>query len=307
MTRFSFAQFDWFSTTGQAILVGIIWSIISFIISLKVSIISPVTYRGAFSVIDHLIGWGASLLFIPLAVYTIGKGLLKGYWVVSLIVTISIAVAMSYGWNVATTNEVVLPADQSKEMAILGSESHQWQNKKAHFVQSNTFDLFTSLLLIIGISFVVGALQLVQLRERSEAKIKERLYELKSRLSKNQKIDEVTQNEPLGKISIKMGSKTYFVSIKEIAYISAAGNYLELYDLENKHVLRETMSGMLTRLPNQFIRIHKSSIINTEFIEALVSIGYGDYELKMRNGRQMRISDSYKQAVLQQLKQGHAN
>ncbi|MEO1033432.1 MAG: hypothetical protein AAFX55_18735 [Bacteroidota bacterium] len=41
--------------------------------------------------------------------------------------------------------------------------------------------------------------------------------------------------------------------------------------------------------------------MNTNFIEALVPVGYVDFELKMKDGHQMRISDSYKQEVLKQL------
>ncbi|WP_422105461.1 hypothetical protein [Winogradskyella sp.] len=40
----------------------------------------------------------------------------------------------------------------------------------------------------------------------------------------------------------------------------------------------------MKKLPNHFIRIQESSIVNTNFVEALVPVGYVDFELKMKDG-----------------------
>lgn len=307
MKRFSIAQLDWYGSREQIIFVSVAWTLLSIIITLKLGITSPVSCMGAFSVWDHLIGWGVSLLFIPIAVYVIRKGVLGGHWIISLLSTIVLSVVISYVWTLTVTNEVVLPIENAKELKISSAEFYHWENKEARFIKGNTFDLFSSLLLIIGISFAVSIYQLLRLRERSESKLKERLFRLNLDLLeaqlKENKSDPFSQStsSEIKKIPVKLGSKTYFLEQEQIAYIKASGNYLELFDLKKNHVIRGTMNGIMKKLPDHFIRIHKSSIVNTNFIEALISIGYGDFELKMKDGQHMRISDSYKQEVLKQI------
>ncbi len=307
MRRFSGAHFDWFSAAGQMVLVMVIWTFLSLIISIKAGLASPVTYRGVFSVADHLAGWGVCLLILPLIVYVVRKGVLEGHWIISLLLAVLLAAALSFGWTEIMANELELPAGKLKELKLPDAESYLWQNKEAHFVQNNTYDLFFNLLLIIGISFATSTYQLLRLRERSEVKLKERLYRLNvdllnERLEKSKSTSEF-RNQPNSsqKIPIKLGSKTYFLEYNQVAYIRASGNYLELFDLDNKHIIRETMTSIMAKLPDHFVRIHKSSIVNTSFIDELISIGYGDFELKMKDGKQMRISDSYKQQVLKRL------
>lgn len=55
-----------------------------------------------------------------------------------------------------------------------------------------------------------------------------------------------------------------------IAIIRNAGNYLELYEhTGEKHLIRTTQKKLLPQLPNDFIKIHKSYVINTTHIKAI--------------------------------------
>lgn len=104
------------------------------------------------------------------------------------------------------------------------------------------------------------------------------------------------------KLAIKLGNRTYFIRIDHIEYINSSGNYLEIYADAKLHVLRETLTHLLKILPPHFLRVHKSSIVNMEFIQELIALGYGDYSLKLINGKVLRISDTYKKAVMAALK-----
>ncbi|MEM7369025.1 MAG: LytTR family DNA-binding domain-containing protein [Bacteroidota bacterium] len=104
------------------------------------------------------------------------------------------------------------------------------------------------------------------------------------------------------RLSVKLGKRTYFILIDQIEYICSAGNYLEVYAHAKVHVIRETMTHIEKILPSQFIRIHKSSLINLTYLQELIAMGEGDYSLKMQNDRCLRISDTYKKAVLERLK-----
>ncbi|MBO6524953.1 MAG: response regulator transcription factor [Balneolaceae bacterium] len=115
-------------------------------------------------------------------------------------------------------------------------------------------------------------------------------------------IESLKKNEDLKKIPIKISNRVYFIDVYEINYISASGYYAEIYIDKQKHLVRESLTNLIKELPSdKFKRIHRSTIINMDFIKELISVGYGDYELKMNDGRTFRISKTYKADILENL------
>lgn len=103
-------------------------------------------------------------------------------------------------------------------------------------------------------------------------------------------------------IPIKLGNKTTFIKPQNIQYITASGYYSEIYTLEKKHVLRESLSKLISDLEDfNFIRIHRSTIINTSFVQELISSNYGELDVKMIDSKILRVSKSYKKQFLQKM------
>ena len=97
------------------------------------------------------------------------------------------------------------------------------------------------------------------------------------------------------KLAIKLGNKVSFLEMKEIKYIVASGYYAEIFTEEKKHLLRESLTNLTEKLdPNQFIRIHRSTIININSISELIHSNYGEIDLKTTDNKLFRISKSYK-------------
>lgn len=106
-------------------------------------------------------------------------------------------------------------------------------------------------------------------------------------------------DQALVHIPVKISNRVYFVKVDDINYISASGYYAELYVDKQKHLIRESLTNLIKNLPSdKFLRIHRSTIVNKDFIKELVSIGYGEYELKMNNGKLLKLSKSYKNYFL---------
>jgi two-component system LytT family response regulator len=58
------------------------------------------------------------------------------------------------------------------------------------------------------------------------------------------------------------------------------------------------LQDLLTQLGEQrFARIHKSAAVNICAIGSLTPLFKGDYELALRNGRTLRLSRRYKDAL----------
>jgi len=73
-----------------------------------------------------------------------------------------------------------------------------------------------------------------------------------------------------GKILVKADKKLYALSISEILLIEGQGDYIRIRTLRENLVVHDTMKNFICGLPeNEFMRIHKSYVINLGHIEYL--------------------------------------
>lgn len=101
------------------------------------------------------------------------------------------------------------------------------------------------------------------------------------------------------KFPIKLGNKVVFIDSSEIKYIVASGYYAEIHTEEKKHLLRESLNNLTQELDaSKFIRIHRSTIINLDYIKELIHSNYGEIDVKMNDNNLFRISRSFKKDFL---------
>jgi two-component system LytT family response regulator len=98
-----------------------------------------------------------------------------------------------------------------------------------------------------------------------------------------------------GRLVIKAGGRIFFLSVAEIDWIEAADNYARIHAGRDEHLLRETMSGLEKRLdPEQFIRIHRSRIVNIQKIKELRPLFRGEYDLMLKDGTRLETGRAYR-------------
>ncbi|XQW86797.1 LytR/AlgR family response regulator transcription factor [Thalassotalea piscium] len=101
-------------------------------------------------------------------------------------------------------------------------------------------------------------------------------------------------------LAIKDGSEVSRVPTKDILWIDAAGDYMCVHTDENTHILRKTMKQLEELLdPKLFVRSHRSTIVNKNYIDKFCSQLNGEYYLVMSNGKELKVSRSYKDKVKQ--------
>jgi DNA-binding LytR/AlgR family response regulator len=80
-----------------------------------------------------------------------------------------------------------------------------------------------------------------------------------------------------------------FLELKDLDWISAAGVYLHLHIGGKTHLYRSSISAFLQRLdPHRFVRIHRSTVVNTGRIRELRPRGFVDLRVEFGcrpNGR----------------------
>ncbi len=122
--------------------------------------------------------------------------------------------------------------------------------------------------------------------------------------------DPAQQDTPLSKqtpaylerIAVEMRGQMRIVPIKDIDYITASGPYAELHVGEDTYVIRERMQTLEERLdPEAFFRIHRSAIVRLDRIESLLHGVGGDYAVRLKDGRRIKVSRGRRDELEQRL------
>jgi two-component system LytT family response regulator len=93
---------------------------------------------------------------------------------------------------------------------------------------------------------------------------------------------------------VRHGDRILSVPAQEID-CEAQGNYTMLHPRRRKHLLRESMANLRSRLDiRRFRRIHRSAIVNLDAVGELPSGFQGDYELILRDGTCLKLSHRYR-------------
>lgn len=97
--------------------------------------------------------------------------------------------------------------------------------------------------------------------------------------------------EFLERVVIKEGSKISIIPVDTIKWIEAQDDYVMINSDQGRFLKQKTMKYFENHLDeNSFIRIHRSYIINVDFIQHLEQTGKESYQLILKNGKQLPVS-----------------
>lgn len=135
------------------------------------------------------------------------------------------------------------------------------------------------------------------------ARVRERLRERESAALADETLRHITlglesaeENEPyLSRVLIRSTQKVTVVSLAEVEWIEADGDYLKLHTGKRVHLYRGTLNTLEERLdPREFVRIHRSTIVRVSRIQELEPYFHGDYLVTLTTGAQLRLSRTYR-------------
>lgn len=96
--------------------------------------------------------------------------------------------------------------------------------------------------------------------------------------------------EHWGRFVVREGSRLTFIPVDEVAAIEATGNYMHLHVGGGTRMIRETLAHLEARLPGQFLRTHRSWLVNVRRIRELQPTGKGAYLALVEGGAQVPVS-----------------
>ncbi|MFM6954368.1 MAG: LytR/AlgR family response regulator transcription factor [Sphingobacteriaceae bacterium] len=109
-------------------------------------------------------------------------------------------------------------------------------------------------------------------------------------------IDSIKPKAEIKTITVHLGDKIMLVKLEDIAYIEAEDKYVFLHDMDGlSHLTDFTMNHLEEHLPEKFVRIHRSFILNIEAIKEIRKSFNGSlvFTLNDKNFTRLNSSRSY--------------
>jgi two-component system, LytTR family, response regulator len=103
----------------------------------------------------------------------------------------------------------------------------------------------------------------------------------------------------VGRLLVREGERMFFVPSSAIVRLSAEGNYVRVQTTSGWHEVRETLARLESRFdPEQFVRVHRSEILNLSFVVEIQKLFHGDLMVVLKNGDNVRVSRRYADRLL---------
>jgi DNA-binding LytR/AlgR family response regulator len=220
------------------------------------------------------VGFGTGLLsYITLKLELLNKWV----WIISGASLTLFGVIATAGFDAKTAMAILIPSALS---TILVAVKAFKTRDKEHFIYLSIFLALTITVVltlanfhdilfyyiitaVLGFLFIQQALKLN--REQEQRRVEQlQIEKLKFKLEQNQRKHQLT------KIKINSAGKIELVASDEIAYCKASGDYVEIYLQDKKQILFSgNLKELENQLPSSFLRVHRSYLVNLDFIRSL--------------------------------------
>ncbi|GKX28622.1 DNA-binding response regulator [Vallitalea longa] len=97
---------------------------------------------------------------------------------------------------------------------------------------------------------------------------------------------------------VNIGSIIYHIEYKRILYFEAFQKKVYIHTLNQRIGYYDSLSELVKRLDDQFVRCHRSYLVNVDNIKR---VSFNDMVLEMKNGGKIDISRTYKSMLKEKL------
>jgi two-component system, LytTR family, response regulator len=103
-------------------------------------------------------------------------------------------------------------------------------------------------------------------------------------------LEKLKPKKEIHSISVKSGEKILFIPLTDIAYFEAEDKYVFLNTIDGKrHVTNATIGSLEEKLPDNFMQISRSAIVNSKMIKELQKSFNGKYVVLLKDVKASKI------------------
>ena len=106
------------------------------------------------------------------------------------------------------------------------------------------------------------------------------------------------QSDYAQRLTVASNGRILFVPVEDIDWIEAEGNYARLHVSRKIYDVRETLQALMEKLdPREFVRIHRSTIVNLRRVREVQPWFQGSHIVVLQTGEELRMSRYQRNAV----------
>ncbi len=106
-------------------------------------------------------------------------------------------------------------------------------------------------------------------------------------------IRQINGKKSIKTLTVKIGEKILLIKLSDIVHIQAEDKYVFLHTVDGKkHLTDFTLSTLEDKLPEEFLRIHRGDIINTDYIKEIRKGFNGALIFLLNNTSESRVTSS---------------
>jgi two-component system LytT family response regulator len=92
--------------------------------------------------------------------------------------------------------------------------------------------------------------------------------------------------------------KVVVLLMRDIEFVQAAAKHVKIYAAGRCYSFRQSLRELESRLDAAcFVRVHRSALVNVEYIAEMHPMFHGDYELILRRGTRLTLSRRYRERL----------
>ncbi|EDY80738.1 LytTr DNA-binding domain family [Verrucomicrobiia bacterium DG1235] len=104
----------------------------------------------------------------------------------------------------------------------------------------------------------------------------------------------IQQPSYLERIMVRENDRIIPILVSDIHWLEADDKYVRIHLSTSKRYIRNTISNLEKRLDTKnFVRTHRSTIVNLDQIQELESLTHGDYQIRLKSGTTLPLSRRY--------------
>ncbi|WMI66705.1 LytTR family DNA-binding domain-containing protein [Aestuariibaculum sp. YM273] len=131
-------------------------------------------------------------------------------------------------------------------------------------------------------------------QERLETTIKKlTLFDRSSNeniLNTLRKLTTLKSDTKMTSMTIKKGDKIVFIKLEEVLYFEANEKYVTVHTKNEKHLSEQSLLSLEQKLPEDFIRVHRSIIVNTNYVKEVQKYFGNRYIISLNNDSKTSIT-----------------
>lgn len=102
----------------------------------------------------------------------------------------------------------------------------------------------------------------------------------------------VSKNEILKRIVVKKNQKIEIIPVDQILYLEAQDDYVKIITKDGSSLKQNRMKFFEVHLPDSFVRIHRSFLVNLNYVKQIDLIGKDSHAVMLKDGKQLPVSKS---------------